>query len=109
MNLEKWLNVTSRDVSSMALLMDVAMLFSGLNIVVLVALMYIYGRLAIRSKAVLSFGLVVFALILLTQNILTLFAYYTMEPLFGAETMPILSTSSALQFVAYVLLLKFTV
>ena len=93
----------------MALLMDVAMLFSGLNIVVLISLLYVYGRLAIRSKAVLSVGLVFFAIFLLTQNLLTLFAYYYMEPLFGIETMPILSATAALQFAAYVVLLRFTI
>lgn len=85
------------------------MVFSGLNVIVLLALLYLYGRLAMRSRAVLSIGLVVFALFLLTQNSLTLFAYYTMEPLFGGETVPFLSATSALQFAAYVVLLKFTI
>ena len=89
--------------------MEVAMLFSGLNVVVLIALLYLYGRLAIRSRAVLSLGLVVFSLFLLTQNALTLFAFYTMQPLFGDEVMPILSAASALQFAAYVILLRFTI
>ncbi len=89
--------------------MDVAIFFSALNVVVLIALVYLYGRLALRSKAVLSLGLVVFALFLLIQNLLTIFAYSTMQPLFGEETLPILSTTSALQFAAYATLLKFTV
>jgi len=89
--------------------MDVAMVFSGLNVIVLLALLYLYGRLAMRSRAVLSIGLVVFALFLLTQNSLTLFAYYTMEPLFDAETVPFLSATSILQFAAYMVLLRFTI
>jgi hypothetical protein len=93
----------------MDLLMDLAILFSGLNVVVLIALIYIYGRIAIRSKAVLSVALTVFAVVLLTQNFLSLYAYYAMEPLFGAETVPILSTTSVLQFIAYTILLKFTI
>jgi hypothetical protein len=88
--------------------MDVALIFSGLNVVVLLGLIYLYARIAIHNRAALSVGLVVFALILLAQNALTLFAYYAMEPLFGAETLPILSTAATLQFVAYAILLKLT-
>ena len=85
------------------------MIFSALNVAVLIVLLYVYGRIAVRSRAVLSLGLVVFSLFLLTQNLLTLFAFYTMEPLFGVETVPFLSAASILQFGAYVLLLVFTI
>ncbi len=89
--------------------MDVAMVFSALNVAVLVILLYVYGRIAARSRAVLSVGLVVFSVFLLTQNLLSLYAFYAMEPLFGAETMPFLSAASVLQFAAYALLLGFTI
>ena len=89
--------------------MDVATLFSGLNVAMLIALLYVYGRLALRSRVILSVGLVVFALFLLTQNLLTLFAYFTMESLFASGTLPILSATSSLQFAAYAVLLKLTV
>lgn len=108
-NLEKRLNATGQAEHPMALLMDLAMIFSGLNVVVLIALLFIYGKLALRSRALLSAVLVIFALVLISQNLLTLFAYYTMEPLFGTETMPFLSATSVLQFAAYALLLRFTV
>ena len=109
MNLEKQLSTSSHGRPLLALLMDVALVFSALNVAVLLGLLYVYARLAIHSKAVLSVGLVFFALILMAQNILTVFAYYAMEPLFGAETLPILSAAASLQFVAYVILLKLTI
>jgi hypothetical protein len=93
----------------MELLMEVATIFSGLNIVVLLALLYIFGRVAVRSRAPLSAALVGVASMLMTQNVLSLYAFYTMEPLFGLETMPFLSAISVLQFAAYVLLLRFTI
>jgi len=108
-NLEKELNcLENPGIRGLALLMDVAILFSSLNAFVLLGLIYLYGRLALRSRAILSVGLVIFAVFLLTQNLLTVFAYTSMQPLFGEETLPILSSTSALQFAAYVTLLKFT-
>jgi hypothetical protein len=88
--------------------MDVALLFSGLNCVVLVALVFLYGRIAVKSRAVLSFALIVFAFFLLAQNLLTIYAYDSMAPLFGAQTVPFLSAIAASQFVALAALLKFT-
>jgi hypothetical protein len=90
-------------------LMDIAIVVSGLNSIVLVALLYFYGRLAIRSKAPQSLGLVVFALFLLCENLLTIFSYESMAPLFGTPTIPYLLGVAALQLVALVALLRFTV
>jgi len=90
------------------LLMDVALVFSGMNVIVLVALVFLYGRIALKSRAVLSFALIVFAFFLLAQNLLTIYAYGSMAPLFGAETVPYLSAIAGSQFVALAVLLKFT-
>lgn len=92
----------------MEVLMDVALAFSGLNVAVLAGLIFLYGRMVVRSRAVPSFALVVFALFLLVQNALTIYAYDDMAPLFGAETLPYLTAIAASQFVALVVLLWFT-
>jgi len=89
--------------------MDVALIFSGLNVALLLGLLYVYLRLAVRSRAPLSIGLVIFAFVLMVQNILTVYAYFAMEPLFGAETLPILSATATLQFAGYAILLKLSV
>jgi len=88
--------------------MEVALVFSGMNVAVLIALIFLYGRMAIKSRAVLSFALIVFALFLLVQNVITMYAYDDMAPLFGAETVPYLTAIAASQFVALAVLLKFT-
>jgi len=85
------------------------LVFSGMNVVVLIALIFLYGRMALRSRAVLSFALIVFALFLLVQNVITMYAYDDMAPLFGAETVPYLTAIAASQFVALAVLLRFTV
>ncbi len=88
--------------------MEIALAFSGMNCAVLAALVFLYGRMAFKSRAVLSFALIVFALFLLVQNLLTIYAYGNMAPLFGTETVPYLSAIAASQFVALSVLLRFT-
>jgi len=88
--------------------MGVAIVFSGMNCAVLVALVFLYGRIALRSRAGLSIALIVFALFLLVQNVLTMYAYDDMAPLFGAETLPYLTAIAGTQFVALAGLLRFT-
>ena len=75
----------------------------------LVALMYLYARIAMKSKAVLSIGLIVFAVFLLAQNLLTLYAYVSMAPLFDPATLPFLSTIAGFESVALVILLRLTI
>jgi hypothetical protein len=89
--------------------MDVAIVLSGLNALLLVGLLVFYGRIAVKSKAALSYGLVIFALFLLAQNLLTVFSYASMAPLFGDATVPYLCIMAGLQLVALLALLRFTV
>ncbi|MFB6311294.1 MAG: hypothetical protein ABEH64_08970 [Salinirussus sp.] len=60
----------------MTLVLDVARLAAGLNVVLLAVLLYVWGRnyLQIRSKHTL--GTVVFAVLLLAENALALFTYF---------------------------------
>ena len=89
--------------------MNVAIVLSGLNALLLVGLLVFYGRIAVKSRAALSYGLVIFALFLLAQNLLTVFSYASMAPLFGDATVPYLCVMAALQLVALLALLRFTV
>ena len=88
--------------------MDVAILFSGLNAVLLAALLYFYVRIALSSRAAHSIGLAVFAILLLANSALTAFSYASMSPFFGSEALPYLSAISVLEFFALVVLLKIT-
>ena len=89
-------------------MLDLAVIFAGLNTVVLVVLLVIYGRIAVKSRAVYSVGLVMFALFLLAQNLMTVLAYVVMSPLFGQGSLPALSGISALEFVGLLVLAKIT-
>jgi len=82
---------------------------AGINSVVLVFLIFLYGRIALRSRAAYSVGLVFFAGLLLVHNLLTAFAYGTMSPLFGSEALPFLSAIGGAELAGLLVLLKITV
>jgi hypothetical protein len=89
-------------------LMDTAILFSGLNAALLAVLLYFYDRIAVRSRAAHSIGMMFFALLLLANSILTASSYAAMAPFFGAEALPYLSAISVLEFFGLAILLKIT-
>ena len=88
--------------------MDVAIVFSALNSVLLIALLFVFTGIAVRSRAAHSVGLMFFALLLLANSVLTGYSYATMAPFFGSEALPYLSTMSVLEFVGLAVLLKIT-
>ncbi len=88
--------------------MEVAIVFSGLNAFILVALLYFYARIAIKSRAAHSVGMMFFALLLLANSVLTVYSYSAMSTLFGGVTLPYLSAISVLEFFGLAALLKVT-
>lgn len=89
-------------------MMEVAIVFSSLNAVLLVILLAVFAGIAVRSHASHSIGLTFFALLLLANSVLTAFSYATMAPFFGREALPFLSMMSVLEFVGLAILLKIT-
>ena len=85
-----------------------AILFSGLNASLLVALLYFYVRIALRSRAAHSFGMSFFALLLLATSVLTVYSYSAMAPFIGNQALPFLSVISVLEFFGLAVLLKIT-
>jgi len=92
----------------MALMMDLAAIFSSLNIVVLTVLLYLYARIAWRSKAVYTTGMLIFASLLLLQNVVTAYSYVAMTPFFGDSVLPYLVIISVLEFGGLLALTRIT-
>lgn len=88
--------------------MDVAVVFATLNSVILLALMVIYGRIAGKTRASISIGLMIFAFFLLAQNLATIYSYVAMAPFFEPQALPFLSSISALEFVGLLVLARIT-
>jgi len=89
--------------------MDLAILFAGVNTVLLVGLLYLYGRIFRRSRAVYTVGLMVFALALLLQNAMTAVAYLTMSSFFAEGVLPYLAAIAILEFSAVVAVFRITI
>ena len=97
--MDKWLNASrSADGETLDLMMDMAVIFASLNVAVLVGLLYLYTRIAWRSRAVYPVGLIIFASMLLVQNLVTGYSYVMMTPFFGESVVPYLFTISLLEF-----------
>ena len=92
----------------MALMMDLAVAFSSFNILILLGLLYVYARIVWRSKAVYPTGLMIFSLLLLLQNALTVYSYLDMTPFFNGGVLPYLLTISVLEFGGLLALVRVT-
>lgn len=93
----------------MALLMDLAILFAALNTVLLLGLLYFYGRIFRRSRAVYTAGLLIFSSTLLLQNAMTVFAYFTMTSFFAEGVLPYLFAIAILEFASVVAVFRITI
>jgi len=78
--------------------MDLTIVFAVLNTFLLAGLLYLYSRIFRKSRALYTAGLIVFALALLLQNAVTVFAYLTMAPFFAEAVLPYLLAIAILEF-----------
>ncbi len=88
--------------------MDLAAVFAGLNSLLLLALIYIYGRIAWRSRAAFSIGLLMFGSLLLIHDAMTVFMYFTMSAYFGEAILPYIFAATAVEFGGLSVLLRIT-
>jgi hypothetical protein len=93
----------------MELLILVATLFSTFNVILLLGLIYLYARIVLRTHASYSAGLLVFAVLLLLHNGVTLFGYAVMGGLYSNQLYPVLVAITVCEFGALLALLKVTV
>lgn len=89
--------------------MYLAIGLASINSVILVGLIYLYARIAAKTKASYSVGLVFFSGLLLLHDLLTAIAYGTMSPLFGSEALPFLSAIGGAELAGLIILLKITI
>lgn len=90
-------------------MMDLAVAFSSLNILVLLGLLVLYARIVWRSRAVYPVGLMLFASLLLAQNFMTVYSYTSMTPYIGEALYPYLFAISMLEFGGLLALARVTV
>jgi hypothetical protein len=88
--------------------MDITVAFSCVNSILLLVLLFLYGKIVFKTKAMYPIGLFLFALFLLAQNLLAVFSYADMQAYFGDAVLPFLSGIAALELVSLSVLLKVT-
>jgi len=58
------------------------------NVALLIALLRIYERVYKSTRAVITVGLMFFAGMLILHNIIAVYAYFAMEPLYAVALLP---------------------
>ncbi len=82
--------------------------FSAINVVLLVGLIYLYARMASKTRSGYTFGLMLFSGLLLTQNSLMVYVCGFMSGLYNWQLDPFLASLALTEFVGLLALLWIT-
>ncbi len=89
-------------------LMQFTAIVSLANIAVLTALLIVYAKIYKASKAVFTLGLMFFSMMMMLQNIIAVYAYFAMAPLYPPELYPYFLGIHITELVGLAVLLKIT-
>jgi hypothetical protein len=81
---------------------------SVLNVAVLLILLVIYAKIYLKSKAVFTIGLMFFTVMLMLHNLIAVYAYLVMAPLYPDELLPYFVAIHAAELIGIVALLRVT-
>jgi hypothetical protein len=93
----------------MAWLMDVSSIVSMVNMAILVVLLAVYGKIYSKTGATFTIGLMVFASMLMLHNIIAVYAYVAMAPLYSEPLLPYFVGIHIAELAGLLALLKVTV
>ncbi len=93
----------------MSLLMNVSTVVSILNVAVLLILFVIYAKIYVKSRAVFTIGLMFFTVMLMLHNLIAVYAYLVMAPLYPDELLPYFVAIHIAELVGIVTLLRVTI
>jgi hypothetical protein len=89
--------------------MEVSAAVSSTNVALLMALLFVYVRIYQSSKAIFSLGLMFFAGMLALHNIIAVYAYLIMAPLYNEALLPYFVAVHITELVGVAVLLKITI
>ncbi len=93
----------------MALLMDVSSMVSMANMAILVVLLAVYGRIYNKTGATFTIGLMIFAGMLMLHNVIAVYGYFVMAPLYSDDLLPYFVGIHIAELAGLIALLKVTV
>jgi hypothetical protein len=88
--------------------MDVSAAISLVNVVILIALLIVYAKIYKGIIAVFTIGSILFAVMLMLHNIIAVYAYFAMAPLYAEELLPYYVEVHLAEFAGIGALLKVT-
>ena len=92
----------------MALLMDISSIFSMASMAILVALLAVYGRIYYKTGATFTIGLMIFASMLMLHNVIAVYGYFAMAPLYSDDLLPYFVGIHIAELAGLIALLKVT-
>jgi hypothetical protein len=93
----------------MALLMDFSSIVSMVNMAILVILLVVYANIYRKTRATFTVGLMIFAGMLMLHNMIAVYGYFAMAPLYSDELLPYFIAIHIAELAGLIALLKVTV
>ena len=78
------------------------------NVVLLIALLTVYAKVYKSTRAVVTIGLMFFAGMLMLHNIIAVYAYFAMQPLYAVGLLPYFAVIHIAELAGIAALLKVT-
>jgi hypothetical protein len=89
--------------------MNASTVISVLNVAVLFILFVIYAKIYVKSRAVFTIGLMFFTVMLMLHNLIAVYAYLVMAPLYPDELLPYFVAIHIAELVGIIALLRVTI
>ena len=93
----------------MTLLMDISSIVTMANMAILIVLLAVYGRIYSKTGATFTIGLMIFAGMLMFHNVIAVYAYFSMAPLYSDDLLPYFVGIHTAELAGLIALLKVTV
>src|SRR5881409_1136954 len=93
----------------MSWLMDVSSIVGMANMAILIALLTVYANIYRKTRATFTVGLMVFAGMLMLHNVIAVYGYFAMAPLYSNDLLPYFVGIHIAELGGLVALLKATV
>ncbi|MBI5147043.1 MAG: hypothetical protein HZA84_07475 [Thaumarchaeota archaeon] len=81
---------------------------SIINMIILGVLMFIFGKMYVRTRAQMPLGMIVFSVMLFLHNTIGAYAYFSMAELFSQEIFPYLLGVHIAELAGILIFLKIT-
>ena len=81
---------------------------SIINMIVLGVLIYIFGKMYVKTRAQLPLGMIVVAGMLFLHNVIGAFAYFSMDQIFSYEIFPYMLGVGITELAGLLIFLKIT-